>query len=474
LATALALAAVGAAGAWWSRHRGIGREAEAAALPAAPAASAAPAVRVEVVRPGRKGIRRVTTQPGSVHAFESVDLYAKVSGYLKDQAVDIGDNVQRGQVLAGIDAPELVRDVEDAAAVVEQSRAHAAQAEAQVATAQAEVRTAAAALAQARADIARLVAQRRLANKQLERVRGLYAHNAVDRKLVDEQEEACEAAVAGERTAEAAVATAEARQVTAQARLHSARADVDEARAAIHVAEARLARARVVVSYLRIVAPFDGVVTTRNFHPGAFIRSAAEGASLPLLTVRRTDVMRVVVQVSDSDVDLLDVGDPATIAIDALRGAAFRGSVSRMADSQDSTSRTMRVEIDLKNPSGRLHAGMFGRVTIELQPTTTGLTIPAACLAQRHGDARGTVYVVRDGRARSASITLGGDDGAVTEVVSGLGPADLVVLHPQGSLEDGVAVVTDPDPTRPDRERSQPGDIDEPDVRIQEKRLIRR
>ena len=304
---------------------------------------------------------------------------------------------------------------------------------------------------QARADIARLVAQRKLASKELERIKGLYAQNAIARKLVDEHEQALETALAGERTAEAAVLTAKAQLTTARAKVLGAKADVVEARAAIRVAEARLARARVIVSYLRIVAPFDGVVTTRNFHPGAFIRSAAEGALLPLLTVRRVDLMRVVVQVPDLDVALLDVGDPATVAIDALRGAVLRGVVSRMAEAQDSTSRTMRVEIDLKNPSGRIRSGMYGRVSIELQPPADGLTIPAACLVQRHGDARGTVYVVRDGRARRTSITLGGDDGTATEVVSGLGPDDLVVLHPQGSLEDGAAVVTDPDQTQPRR-----------------------
>ena len=79
------------------------------------------------------------------------------------------------------------------------------------------------------------------------------------------------------------------------------RADLTEARTAVRVAETRLAEARVNVDYTRIIAPFDGVVTHRAFHPGAFVRSASEGGQASLLTVKRTDLMRVIVQVPDRE-----------------------------------------------------------------------------------------------------------------------------------------------------------------------------
>ena len=69
-------------------------------------------VRVEVVKPKPGGMERTTTQPGSVHAYEYEDIFAKVSGYLKGQSLDIGSPVKKGQLLAVIDAPELEKEVQ--------------------------------------------------------------------------------------------------------------------------------------------------------------------------------------------------------------------------------------------------------------------------------------------------------------------------------------------------------------------------
>ena len=174
--------------------------------------------------------------------------------------------------------------------------------------------------------------------------------------------------------------TTQARLLGAAAKVDQARADVAEARAMIGVAQARLDKARVDLDYARIVAPFDGVVTRRSFHPGAFIRSAAEGNQTPLLTVSRTDLMRVVIRVPDRDVVLASAGDPVVVTIDGLDRREFRGVVARIGESQDPTSRTMRVEVDLPNPDDLLREGMYGRAIIELEPASQRLTVPAACV----------------------------------------------------------------------------------------------
>ncbi len=219
----------------------------------------------------------------------------------------------------------------------------------------------------------------------------------------------------------------------------------------MRVAESRLSRARVVADFARIVAPFDGVVTRRNFFPGDFIRSAAEGEPLPLLTVKRTDLLRVVIQVPDLDVSLLDVGDPARVVVDALKGRSFSGKVSRLARAENPTTRTMRVEVDLPNPSGLLVEGMYGRATIDLLPRSENLTVPAACVVGHAPESKGVVFVVRDGKARRTAIVLGEDDGNLVEVLEGLGPDDEVVVRPGGSLEDGAVVVASA--ARPDASR---------------------
>jgi RND family efflux transporter MFP subunit len=423
---------------------GIGGDAgRQVAAPAAVAAAPTTASvrRVDVIRPMKGGVRRLTIQPGSVHAFESVDLYAKVSGFLKTQRVDIGSPIKRGETLAEIEAPELQRDVDEAKAAVEQGRARAEQAASRVVTAEAEREAADAQVAQAECDISRLAATRSLTEKQHERIKDLNSRGSVDRKLVDETQQEMESAQAAERTGHAAVKTARAQASAAAAKVLQAKSDVAEARAAVRVAEVRLERAKVLAGYTRITAPFDGVVTHRTFHPGAFIRSAAEGAPEPLLTVMRTDRMRVVIQVPDLDVPLLDVGDKVTVTVDALKGREIAGTVARLGKSENPTTRTMRAEVDLANPDGLLVEGMYGQATIELQPPTDRLTVPAACVVGHSGRGNASVFLVRDEKARRALVTVGNDDGSSVEILSGVGPNDDVILRPGTTLDDGASVL---------------------------------
>jgi HlyD family secretion protein len=149
-----------------------------------------------------------------------------------------------------------------------------------------------------------------------------------------------------------------------------------------------------------------------------------------------------VIQVPDLDVPLLDVGDKVTVAVDALKGREFTGSVARLGKSEDPTTRTMRVEVDLPNPEGLLVEGMYGRATIELQPPTDNLTVPAACVVGHAGRGKAAVFVVRDGKAQRTPVTLGGDDGSSVEVLSGLGPNDEVIVRPGSTLDDGAPVKT--------------------------------
>ncbi len=397
--------------------------------------------RVEIVRPMRGGIRRTTVQPGSVLGFESVDLFAMVSGYLKTQAVDIGSRIEKGKVLAVIDAPREFRALDEALSQLEEKKAQTAQAEAQIKTMEAERDAAAASVQETESDIDRLVADRELAHKQLTRIKALVADRATDARNADEHLRLLETAEAAERTGRLAVTSAKARLAAANAKIDKAHADVALAKAAVSVAEARLATARVNVDYTRITAPFDGVVTSRTFHPGAFIRSAAEGGQLPLLTVKRTDLMRVVVQVPDRDVVITNVGDPAIVKVDALGNQTFPGTVARIADSEDPTTRTMRVEIDLPNPKRLLREGMYGTATIILEPISHNLTLPPACVMEHSGQTHGVVYIVRDGLARRCEVELGADNGKRVEILSGVAPNDSVVVRSGAPLEDGLPVV---------------------------------
>ena len=403
--------------------------------------SAAGAVRVEVVHPGAGGLSRSTTQAGSVHAFEHAELYAKVSGYLTNQTVDIGDVVKRGQLLAEIDDPEVHKAVDQARAALDQAKAKVQVAEAMVDTAQALRDAAQAAVAQLAAEVKTTEYTHDYREKAYARIGGLVQAGATERKLLDEQKDQLDSSSSAVEVSKAAVLSAKAQLMAKQAMIRQAQADLAEARAKVEVAEADLGRAKVVADYTKITSPYDGVVTRRAFHRGDFVRSAAEGTVASILSVARVDKMRVVFPIPDRYVRLLDKGDEASVVVNALPGREFKGAVSRSALSEDPESRNMRTEMDLENPDGVLHEGMYGDVTVLLQQATPGsVTIPSACLVSQAGGGAGAVHVVEGGKARRRDVKVGIDNGTTVEVVEGLKPGDQVVLRASGAIGDGTDV----------------------------------
>jgi HlyD family secretion protein len=398
-----------------------------------------PLPSVTVVKPRTGGIPQTVQQPAVMHAFESVDLYAMVSGYLKSQTVDIGSRVKKNEVLAELNVPRDAKASEEAAALLAQAKAQVVQADARIKMAQAQRGAAEAAISVAEADLDRLVARRVFADKQYARVNSLVAQQAADAKLADEQMSDLAAAVAAEHTGQAEILNAKAKLLAAEAAVDQAKADAAEAKANQGVAEARLDRSKVNLDYAKIVAPFDGVVSHRSFHVGTLIHSAAEGEQLPLLTVKRTDKMRVVVLVPDVYVVLTKLGDAAVVSVDALDGRSFPGTLARIARAEDA-ERMMRVEIDLLNPDDVLFDGMYGKASITLQQDRKSLAVPATCVVEHSGRSGGAVFVVRDGTARRVEVKLGGDNGTLAEIRSGIGPNDLVVVPSGTPLEDGAHV----------------------------------
>ena len=397
------------------------------------------ALPVNVITPRKGGMARSTTQPGTLHAFQYADLFAKASGYLRAQVVDIGDTVEKGQLLAEVYDPERQQAVELAAAEVERSKTAVEQAVAMETAAEAEVTAALATVDVKKTEISQTAAIRRFREKEYIRYMELARHQAVDQRVADEKQEEYEGAKAAEEKAHASVKAAEADLARDRALVLTAKANVSHARAQVRVAEATLAQANILVQYTRILSPYTGVVTQRNFHDGDFIREAIRADEAPILSVARTDLMRVVVYLPDRDTPYVDRGDPAVVRIDALGGEQFKGKVMRYAEIEDPANRTMRTEIDLPNPTGRLRMGMYGAVSILLEPPTDFLTIPSKALHEVEAGA-GFVYSAHAGRAHKRRIRIGRDDGILVEVIEGLTLDDQVIVGYTGSLQDGEPV----------------------------------
>lgn len=407
----------------------------------APQASNHP--RVEVVHPAKNIMEVTTSQPGSVHAYESVQLFAGVSGYLRAQTVDIGDRIKRGQVLATVNVPELDKQVQRRQSALELTRAQVLQMKARVINARAELDAARASVPQAEAIANSKAAELRFREKQLQRMKHLLALKSIDEGLVDEKTEQRDAAREAEIGAREGVTSARAKVAAMAAKIQQADADVVAAEAEVKVAQAELEGAQELVKFATIVAPFDGVVVQRGCFPGDYIRAAGGGAQIPLLTVQRTDRMRVIVHIPDRHVPYANPGDAAVVEIDALPDQRFPAKISRVANAEDPATRLMHVEIDLLNPNGRLHNGMYGKVSILLERTEV-LTVPADCLIGKAQDGKGNVMVVRDGRVVLKSIFVGANDGSQVGILSGLKPDDQVVVHPAVDLTDDTPVIAVP------------------------------
>ncbi|HEY7158907.1 MAG TPA: efflux RND transporter periplasmic adaptor subunit [Gemmataceae bacterium] len=403
-----------------------------------PAKPSAP-LRVQVIEPKEGGVERLVRRPATVQSFEFANLYAKVSGYLSGQEVDIGSKVKEGDVLAKVYAPEKDKDVEKANADLAKTRADYNAKKARVDKANADLKAAQSQYERTKADVKKAQALVTLRRKIYQRYKGLAAEKAIQEELVDEKLEAQIVAEEQENAAEKAVDAAKSAVVAAGAEVEQTKADLKDAEAAIGVAQAALDRAKVWADYTTITAPYTGVVTKRNFHNRDFIRDASQGGALPMLMVARTDKMRIIVQVPDRDVPYLHEGAPADLKIDTLSDRHFKGTVARKAYQEAYDTRTMRTEVDILNPDGLLTDGMYGEIVIHLG-REKGLRIPSKCLVGDEKDDERSVFVVRDGRAREVKVQVGIDDGIETTIHDGLSKSDRVVVERPPGLADGMRV----------------------------------
>jgi RND family efflux transporter MFP subunit len=395
---------------------------------------------LEVVKAGppvRKAVVLATTQPARMESLQQTPIHSKLAAYVAEVLVDFGDRVKKDQPLVQLAAPELDAELAQRQALVEQARSELAQAEAGVKGAEAALVTARSQLVQAEAGTARAQADVDRWQSEYSRIQQLAASGAVNRQLVDENLQRLRAAEAALKETLAAIEAAKASVNQSQAEVAKAAADVGAARARVRVAEANVGQVEALRSYLTIRAPFDGAVTFRRVEPGHFVQPAGAN-SPPLLVVARTDRLRVFVTVPELEAPYVDVGDPAVVEVQALRGAQFNGQVTRTSVAIEPGSRALETIIDLDNPDGRLRPGLYATAKIVLQEQPSALVLPAAAVVRQGREA--FCYRLIGGKAAKTPITLGlivGDD---FEVLRGLAAGDTVILNKAASLKDGQPV----------------------------------
>ncbi len=404
---------------------------------ARPTADGSPSIaRVTTIRPERKTIRRTTEEPGQIEAAETTPIYAKLAGYVERVAVDIGDKVKKGQVLAELRMPETEADLKEKRAMVEQAQAEKKQAEATVEVSQAGVTSAEAKVAEIHAGTRRSEADVARWRSEFTRVEQLFRERAQTGSLLDETRNKLKAAEATQEEVQAQVNSAEAALAEATALLDKARSDVQTATAHIEVARFEAEHAEAMASYRQILAPFDGVVTHRGVDTGHLTTPGATGERL--FIVARSDVVTITVGVPETDAPFVTPGDQALVRLQALEGKTFEAKVTRTAWALDAETRTLRAEIDLPNVDDVLRPGLYAYATITTEERKDVLTVPATAVVTE--GSRSYCVTVANGHAKRKEVELGLSDGMRTEIISGIDGGEMVVEANASALVDGQPV----------------------------------
>jgi RND family efflux transporter MFP subunit len=359
-------------GAWLAHQRAL-------------ASAAKPAARdivLPVVAVARRDIRELLSVSGEFRPYQEVELDAKLRGYVAKLDADVGDSVKSGAELARLEVPE------------------------------------------AQADLAHAEASLAVARQQADRANAQYLEaKSIDDRLHGVKQERPEL-IAQQDLDEA------------QAKADAGLAALTAARSAISEAEANLRRERDLAAYIRITAPFTGVVTRRYVDEGALV-GAAGGSGNAMFHLSDIDRLRLVINVPESSVPEVIVGRKARIAIAAL-GATIEAPVARVSHQLAMDTRTMHVEIDVANADHRIAAGMYAEVSLPLQERSQALAIPLRSLHAREGD-QARVYVLgADGRAAVREVRVGLNGADEVEISDGLGPGELVAVDVVPDTTGGV------------------------------------
>ncbi len=321
--------------------------------------------------------------PGELMAYQSVAIFPRVSGFVKTVQVDRGSSVRAGDLLATLEAPELVAQRSEA-----QSKLQAA--EAQLAS------------AQSKADADRGTADKL---KAASATPGVVAGNDV---------------VVAEKAAEAS------------------RNLVDASRQTVEAARQAAMAIREMEGYLRLTAPFTGVVTERNVHPGALVGPGGGAGSTPMLRLVENSRLRLVVPVPEAYTAEMARGTTIPFTVSAYPGQTWSGTIARIAHAVDVTTRTMAVELDVTNSDGRLSPGTFCQVRWPLRRTAPSLFVPTASVANTTD--RTFVIRIRGGKTEWVTVKTGVTSGPLVEIFGDLKAGDEVAGRGTDELRPDTAV----------------------------------
>ncbi len=316
---------------------------------------------------------------GNLIGEQTVDVVPRTGGRLVSISVQLGDPVRRGQLIAKIEDQEIVEQVKQAQASQEVARATIRQREADL----------------------------KVAELNFERSKNLF-----DRQLLAKQ----------------ALDDAESRFLAAQAQLDLSRAQAQQT-------GARLEELQINLGNTTITSPVDGFVGKRNVDPGAWVSQNA-----PIVSVVEISRLRLVANVVERDLRLVNVGDPARVQVDAYPGDEFTGRIARVSPVLDPATRTATIEVEVPNPSNKLKPGMYARIVLTIDERKDATLVPKNAVVDFEGN-RGIWVPTGDNKAEFVPVEIGLEDDQRIEITKGISVGDRIITAGATSLRGGDVLV---------------------------------
>ena len=344
-------------------------------------------ITVATVAPLKQDLDVRLAYTADITPNQAVNLFSRVDGYIAKVYVEKGDLVKANQLLIEVDHSDYRHAVNQAKANLAAARARVAQQEASV----------------------------RNASLTLNRMQSLIKDQFVSQQDLD----------------------------NAQVAYDTAAAVLDSLRAQVQQMEVALAQAETHLAYSYIRAPFAGYVAERNLDLGSYVSGTTAGTSTlsrGILTLHEIQTVRILIEVVEKDVPLIQVGQKSEVRAEAYPDRVFEGTVTRVVQALNRATRTMTIEVDLPNKDHVLKGGMFARVEVLVGTHRNAIQIPIDAVSRLEDSQY--VYIVREGKAQRVPVEIGVRDENRVEITKGLAGLEQVIISGKDLVHEGAPVQT--------------------------------
>lgn len=388
---------------------------------------------VTVARAEARSVQRSVETVGSLLAWEEVQVKSELPGTLAGLAVDLGDRVTSGAVVAEFDKREARLAAEQAGADLLSAREALARARAGVEASRANLARGNDQLAALEAEVARSRAQIEWAALELERSRQLSARELIAAREVDNARIQHQVAAAQLRMTETALSQHPDQLRIARAQLDSDLAALKVAEAQVKQREAALGLAQKRLGDTTVRAPLAAIVARRHVSAGEYVKE-----NTALFTLVVSDPLKYTGTIPERFAPEVRAGQPLRLSVEAYHGRAFAGQVTRVAPAVDVQTRTLPLEARVPNADDRLRPGFFARGVVLTRKEDGVAFVPVNAVTYFVGITK--VFVVADGKVQERQIRTGAREAGWVEILAGVKPGETVATGNLSQLFDGAPV----------------------------------